>query len=284
MYDIDIKKVKTELIEWIKNWFEENGNGCNAIIGLSGGKDSTIVAKLCVEALGKEHVIGVAMPDTFQELNDADKIAEYLGIRFINAPIGKITAGFHDLFDERPVTEQTIQNIPPRVRMTTLYAIAQSYNVKDAKPESVKLSFSRTYGAPAVTDTPTIQARDLSKLTPVYKFRMPFNYVPQGYDYHHNKIYFMRGDGAEEEERVAGTNKNWARVYYISPQTGKTLVQEDLPWVDDIAMLKSEGITDLGYFEPEGIKVKDGIIYFGFASKDAGKSPERRINIFKYQQ
>ena len=128
MYDIDIKKVKNDLIEWIKNWFEENGKGCNAIIGLSGGKDSTIVAKLCVEALGKEHVIGVAMPDTFQGLNDADKIAEYLGIRFINAPIGKITAGFHDLFDERPVTEQTIQNIPPRVRMTTLYAIAQSYN------------------------------------------------------------------------------------------------------------------------------------------------------------
>ena len=157
-------------------------------------------------------------------------------------------------------------------------------DIKAAKPESVKLSFSRTYGSPAVTDTPTIQARDLSKLTPVFKFRMPFNYVPQGYDYHHNKIYFMRGDGAEEEERVAGTNKNWARVYYISPQTGKTLVEKDLPWVDDIALLKSEGITDLGYLEPEGIKLKDGIIYLGFASKDSGKSPERRINIFKYQQ
>ena len=126
MYDIE--EIKKELIDWIRIWFENNGKGCNAIIGLSGGKDSTIVAKLCVEALGKNRVIGVAMPDTLQGLNDADKIAEYLGIKFINAPIGRITTEFHDLFHEVPMTEQTIQNIPPRVRMATLYAIAQTYN------------------------------------------------------------------------------------------------------------------------------------------------------------
>ena len=155
-------------------------------------------------------------------------------------------------------------------------------DIKAAKAESIQLSFSRTYGSPKVTDTPTVYARNLSKLTPLFKFQMPFNNVPQGYDYHHNKIYFMRGDGAELEEREAGTNKNWARVYYISPQTAKTLVQVDLPWVNDVSLLKSENITDLGYFEPEGIKLKDGYIYIGFASKDAGSSPERRVNIFKY--
>ena len=79
MKEIDIKQVKDECIKWIRNWFEINGKGCNAVLGLSGGKDSTIVAKLCVEAIGKDRVIGVAMPDTLQGLNEANKIAEYLG-------------------------------------------------------------------------------------------------------------------------------------------------------------------------------------------------------------
>ena len=87
MKEIDIKQVKDECVKWIRDWFEVNGKGCNAVLGLSGGKDSTIVAKLCVEAIGKDRVIGVAMPDTLQGLNEAARIAEYLGIKFINAPI-----------------------------------------------------------------------------------------------------------------------------------------------------------------------------------------------------
>ena len=152
----------------------------------------------------------------------------------------------------------------------------------EAQPEFIQLSFSRSYGDPVVTDQPTVLARDLSKITPTIKFQMPFNNVPQGYDFHHNKIYYMRGDGAEKEEREAGTNNNWARVYYISPRSQKTLIQVDLPWVDDLNLLATEGFTDLGYFEPEGIKLKDGVIYLGFASKDAGSSPARRVNIMKY--
>ena len=126
MYDIE--ELKKELIEWIRNWFNENGKSCNAVVGLSGGKDSTIVAKLCVEALGKNRVIGVAMPDALQGLNDADKIADYLGIKFIEAPIGIIVKDFKYIGWDVPMSEQTIQNIPPRVRMTMLYAIAQTYN------------------------------------------------------------------------------------------------------------------------------------------------------------
>lgn len=128
MKEIDIKKVKDECIKWIRDWFEVNGKGCNAVLGLSGGKDSTIVAKLCVEAIGKDRVIGVAMPDTLQELNEADKIAEYLGIKFIHAPIDKITNEYKNIFIGTEASTQTLQNIPPRVRMTMLYAIAQTYN------------------------------------------------------------------------------------------------------------------------------------------------------------
>ena len=53
----DAKKVKNEIVKWIQDFFYENGKGCNAVIGISGGKDSSVVAALCVEALGKERVI-----------------------------------------------------------------------------------------------------------------------------------------------------------------------------------------------------------------------------------
>lgn len=128
-YSFDVKKEKDGVIEWIKNWFEKNGNGCNAVLGLSGGKDSTICAALLAEALGPDKVIGVAMPDHGQGINDADKIAEYLGIKFMTMPIENITGSFYGLLDDGQTwSEQTQQNIPPRVRMTMLYAIAQTFN------------------------------------------------------------------------------------------------------------------------------------------------------------
>lgn len=132
---IDYKKLTNDCIDWIRNWFESNGKGCNAIIGLSGGKDSTIVAALCVAALGKDHVIGVAMPDNKQGINDADEIAKYLGISYILAPIGSACDGIRNVslaLDGTPTnvlwSEQAEQNIPPRIRMAMLYAIAQTWN------------------------------------------------------------------------------------------------------------------------------------------------------------
>lgn len=133
MEQIDFKRVTEDAIKWIHDWFEVNGNGCNAIIGESGGKDSLIVSKLCVEALGKDRVIGVAMPDINQGINDADKICEYLGIKYMCVPIGEITNSFkgvwHDMGDEDfKWSDQATQNIPPRIRMTVEYALAQTYN------------------------------------------------------------------------------------------------------------------------------------------------------------
>lgn len=153
--------------------------------------------------------------------------------------------------------------------------------LKEAPSEDIRLSFDRRYASPVVTDRPVVRARDLSKLPPLMKFAMPLNNVPQGYDFHHGKIWFFQGDGAESDEVAAGTNANWARVSLID-MAPKVLERADVPWVADLSLLDSEGITNLGYFEPEGIKVKDGVLYLGFASKDAGSSPPRRINFFKY--
>lgn len=61
------KRTKDEIVQWIREYFAANGNDCCAVIGISGGKDSSVVAALCVEALGTERVIGVLMPNGRQK-------------------------------------------------------------------------------------------------------------------------------------------------------------------------------------------------------------------------
>ena len=91
MENFDTKKITNELIIWLQEWFKKNGNGCNAVIGISGGKDSTIIAALAVKALGKDRVIGVMMPNGEQkDISDSIKVCEFLGIRNITINIKMI--------------------------------------------------------------------------------------------------------------------------------------------------------------------------------------------------
>ena len=124
----DAMKVKNECVEWIRQFFEKNGPGCNAIIGISGGKDSSIAAALCVEALGVDRVIGVLMPCGEQaDIASAYELVNHLGIKHMVINIKDAVDGLTKAlpFD---VSVQTKTNIPPRVRMTTLYAVGQSHN------------------------------------------------------------------------------------------------------------------------------------------------------------
>lgn len=134
------KKVKDDLVQWIRDWFEENGPGCNAVIGISGGKDSSVVAALCVEALGKDRVIGVMMPQGYQpDIGSSIKLIEYLGISYVTADISYAVDDVLqniDVFNDAKtkkyrlieLSDQTAVNLPPRIRMATLYAISQSVN------------------------------------------------------------------------------------------------------------------------------------------------------------
>ena len=119
------------LIHWIRAWFWKNGRGCNAVIGISGGKDSSVCAALCAAALGRDHVIGVLMPNGSQrDIPDSYQLVSHLGIRSVIVNIeGAVTAIRQQLTEsEIAPTSQTTINLPPRIRMSVLYAVSQSMN------------------------------------------------------------------------------------------------------------------------------------------------------------
>ena len=126
----DALKVKNQCVEWIKNFFEENGKGCNAVIGISGGKDSSVAAALCVEALGKERVIGVLMPCGEQfDISCSYMLVEHLGIKHYVVNIEDAVEGLKGAIPaELELSNQSLVNLPPRIRMSTLYAVSQSCN------------------------------------------------------------------------------------------------------------------------------------------------------------
>lgn len=130
MYQFEAKKVTEECILWIRDFFEKNGQGCKAIVGISGGKDSSVVAALLVEALGVDRVVGVLMPcGTQGDIDMARKLVCVLGIQSIEINIEAAVNGvLHEMDSKIQVSEQTKINLPPRIRMATLYAVSQSMN------------------------------------------------------------------------------------------------------------------------------------------------------------
>lgn len=158
-YKFDIKNITEDCTTWIRNWFEENGKECNAVIGISGGKDSSVVAALCVKALGRDRVIGVLMPNGNQpDISDAYQLCDYLGIDRIECSIStmylsalnsiKIGSARRGVkkFD---ISEQTKINLPARLRMSMLYAISQSCNGRVANTCNLSedwIGYSTRYG------------------------------------------------------------------------------------------------------------------------------------------
>ncbi len=148
----EAEKVKNEIVAWIRDWFAQNGKDCNAIVGISGGKDSSVVAALCVEALGRERVIGVLMPNGEQSDIDMSRLlVEHLGIESYTI---NIRAGYEGLLSEVAgklggVSEDTRINLAPRLRMAALYAVGQSRNGRVANTCNLSedwVGYSTRYG------------------------------------------------------------------------------------------------------------------------------------------
>ena len=126
------------LVKWIRTQVPEGGK---AVLGISGGKDSTIAAALCVKALGKENVVGVMMPNGYQrDIDDSKRVCEHLGIFSLNVNIEEAYMGILDSMSHAlairhiPYPYNTTHsndmiktNLPARLRMSTLYAVAALY-------------------------------------------------------------------------------------------------------------------------------------------------------------
>ena len=122
------KRTKDDIVLWIKEYFRDNGPECCAVIGISGGKDSSVVAALCAEALGRDRVVGVMMPNGEQpDIDDSIHLITTLGIRYVCVNIhGAVQSLLEQVGFNMDVLEQTKVNLPARIRMATLYAVAQS--------------------------------------------------------------------------------------------------------------------------------------------------------------
>ncbi|MBE5927077.1 MAG: NAD(+) synthase [Lachnospiraceae bacterium] len=143
--------VKNDCVKWIQEFFENNGKDCNAVVGISGGKDSSVVAALCVEALGKDRVIGVLMPNGEQhDIDMAYMLVNHLGIKHYVVNIKDAYEGvINNMPKDLEITEQTKQNLAPRIRMTTLYAVSQSCNGRVANTCNLSedwVGYSTRYG------------------------------------------------------------------------------------------------------------------------------------------
>ncbi len=145
----DAVKTKNQCVEWIRDFFEHNGKDCNAVVGISGGKDSSVVAALCVEALGKERVIGVLMPCGEQhDIDMAKLLVDTLGIRHYVVNIQDAVEGLKKQIPFE-LSTQSLTNLPPRIRMSTLYAVSQSHNGRVANTCNLSedwVGYSTRYG------------------------------------------------------------------------------------------------------------------------------------------
>ena len=160
-------KVKEDLVAWIRSWFEQNGPGCNAVVAISGGKDSSVVAALCTEALGKDRVIGVLLPKGEQfDIDISQALVAHLGIRNYTINIKDCFDGLFSQLQEsrgaQNIQPQTVTNLPARLRRAATYAVAQSCNGRVANTCNLSedwVGYATRYGDGAGDFSP------LSKLT-----------------------------------------------------------------------------------------------------------------------
>ena len=138
-----MKYMKESIVKWIQDWFKQNGPDCKAIIGISGGKDSSIVAALCVEALGKDRVIGVMIPDNISDYDrDAHILIDWLKIPNMCIELDPIVKPVRNQIAEHGSwSDQSSINLRPRLRMSILYAIAQSHNGRVANTCNLSESY-----------------------------------------------------------------------------------------------------------------------------------------------
>lgn len=150
MYKFDVKDATEKCVRWIIDFFDKNGRGCNAVLGISGGKDSTVTAALLVKALGKERVYGVLMPcGEQQDIDFSYEACRLLNIKYIIVNIADGVDGVKNAIKDVPLSQQAVTNLPARIRMATVYAVSQSINGRVANTSNLSedwVGYSTRYG------------------------------------------------------------------------------------------------------------------------------------------
>ncbi len=231
----DALKIKNQCVEWIRKFFEENGKGCNAVIGISGGKDSSVAAALCVEALGKDRVIGVLMPQGVQhDIDAAYMLVNHLGIKHYEINIKDAMEGILGAFPEDlPLSDQSRVNLPPRIRMSTLYAVSQSVNgrvVNTCNLSEDWVGYSTRYGDAAgdfspmcnltVTEVKEIGhllglPRELVEKTPIDGLCGKTDEENLGFTYAELDVYIRTGKIDDPEKKELIDRKHKANLFKL---------------------------------------------------------------------
>ena len=229
------EKVKDDCVKWIRDFFEKNGPGCNAVLGISGGKDSSVAAALCAEALGADRVIGVLMPNGEQhDIDCAFKLVNHLGIKHYVVNIKDAVDGMiKNLPQELELTTQTLNNLPPRIRMSTLYAVSQSCNgrvVNTCNLSEDWVGYSTRYGDAAGDFSPlsrlTVQEvkqigyllglpRDLVDKTPIDGLCGKTDEDNLGFTYAELDRYIRTGEIEDQEKKAIIDRKHKMNLFKL---------------------------------------------------------------------
>ncbi len=133
MREFDVEKQTKQLIEYTREWFNKFGENSRAVLGISGGKDSSVTAAILKEALGADRVLGIIMPNgEMSDLDDAKLLVDFLEIPNEIVPITDYYNAAIATFEKAEkceVTKDLKINLAPRLRMSTLYAFAQGQPV-----------------------------------------------------------------------------------------------------------------------------------------------------------
>ena len=231
----DALLIKNECVQWIRDFFANNGPDCNAVVGVSGGKDSSVAAALCVEALGKERVIGVLMPRGVQhDIDAAYALVNHLGIKHYEINIkDAFDAITSNMPKELTLTSQSIQNLPPRLRMTTLYAVSQSCNgrvVNTCNLSEDWVGYSTRYGD-SVGDFSPLSHLTVTEIKQIgHLLGLPYELVEKtpidglcgktdeenlGFTYAELDVYIRTGYIADEDKKALIDRRHKANLFKL---------------------------------------------------------------------
>ena len=237
----DAIKVKDACVKWIRRFFEENGPDCNAVVGISGGKDSSTVAALCVSALGVDRVIGVLMPCGAQsDIDAAKKLVDHLGIKHYVINIKDAVEGLKKNLPFE-LSRQSAINLPARVRMATLYAVSQSHDGRVANTCNLSedwVGYATRYGDGAGDFSP-LSRLTVSEVKAIGRtLGLPEDLV--------EKVPIDGLSGKTDEENLGFTYAELDR--YI--RTGKIENQETKGKIDRLHALNLFKLQPMPAFEP----------------------------------